>query len=64
MTVVSIEAIASKPAGPMRRALGRFFSNRAALAGLVIFVPILVAVVTYPLWWPYGRNAIDLTALN
>jgi peptide/nickel transport system permease protein len=64
MTVVSVESIANRPAGPLRRALGRFFGNRAALAGLVIFVPMLVAVVTYQWWWPYGPNAIDLTALN
>jgi peptide/nickel transport system permease protein len=50
--------------GPLRRALGRFLVNRAALAGLIILLPILIAVITYPLWWPYGPNTIDLKALN
>lgn len=55
---------AKRAAGPFRRALGRFFTNRAALAGLAIIVPILIAVSTYQWWWPYGPNAIDLTSLN
>ncbi|TIU76692.1 MAG: ABC transporter permease, partial [Mesorhizobium sp.] len=36
--------------GPLRRALDRFFENRAARAGLLIIVPILLAVSTYHLW--------------
>ncbi|WP_206615597.1 ABC transporter permease [Solirhodobacter olei] len=48
----------------MMRATLRFLSNRAAVMGLVIFLPILLAICTYSLWWPYGPNAIDLSALN
>ena len=33
--------------GPTRRSLERFFSNRAALVGLAIFLPMLVAIITY-----------------
>lgn len=63
--MTAIEAIPERaPQTPLRRALGRFFGNRAAVAGLVILVPILVAALTYNLWWPYGPNTIDLTALN
>ncbi|MFD2262866.1 ABC transporter permease [Lacibacterium aquatile] len=50
--------------GPLRRALDRFFSNRAAWAGLLILVPILIAVATYTWWWSYGPNAIDLRSIN
>lgn len=50
--------------GPLRRALDRFFENRAARAGLLIVVPILLAVSTYHLWWPFSPNAIDLRAIN
>lgn len=53
-----------KPAGPFRRALGRFFRNPAALFGLAILLPILFAILTYQYWLPYGPNAIDLKALN
>jgi peptide/nickel transport system permease protein len=55
---------AARPRGPLRRALGRFFANRAAVAGLAIPVPIVVLTLSYPLWWPYGPNSIDLTAMN
>lgn len=50
--------------GPWLRAWERFRNNGAALAGLAILVPILVAVISYPLWWPYAPNDIDLRALN
>lgn len=50
--------------GPLHRALDRFITNRAALVGLGILVPILLAVCTYDLWWPYAPNDIDLLALN
>jgi peptide/nickel transport system permease protein len=62
--VTTTEAAPSRPRGPLLRALGRFFTNRAAIVGLFIFVPIVVAVVTYQWWWPYGPNTIDLTSLN
>jgi len=50
--------------GPIMRALGRFAMNHVAVAGLVILLTILVAVFTYPLWWAYSPNQIDLRALN
>jgi peptide/nickel transport system permease protein len=50
--------------GPLRRALDRFIDNRAARAGLIILIPILLAVSTYHLWWPIAPNAIDLKAMN
>jgi peptide/nickel transport system permease protein len=55
---------AARPRGPLRRALGRFFANRAAVVGLAILVPIVALILSYPLWWPYGPNSIDLTAMN
>jgi len=64
MTAITQTASASQARGPLRRALARFFTNRAAIVGLVIFVPILVAVLTHQWWWPLGPNTIDLTALN
>lgn len=50
--------------GPLRRALERFATNQAALAGLAILLPILVAVLTYSWWWRFGPNSVDLRALN
>ena len=50
--------------GPWVRAWRRFLGNSGAIAGLCILVPILLAVITYPLWWPYAPNDIDLRALN
>ena len=50
--------------GPTRRSIERFFGNRAALVGLAIFLPMLVAIITYDWWWGLGPNAIDLRALN
>jgi peptide/nickel transport system permease protein len=35
-----------------------------ALVGLVVLTAILLAVLTYPLWWAYSPNQIDLRALN
>lgn len=55
---------APRTTGPLRRAFGRFIANRAARAGLIILIPILLAVSTYHLWWPIGPNAIDLRAMN
>jgi peptide/nickel transport system permease protein len=57
-------AAPSTSKGPWARAWGRFSSNGAALAGLAILMPILVAVLSYPLWWPFAPNDIDLRALN
>ena len=63
MTDISIKA-AAPTKGPNRRALERFLANRAALVGLAIFVPILLAILTYDWWWRYSPIAIDLLALN
>lgn len=54
----------SRSRSPLQRALGRFLRNRAAIAGLLILAPVLVAVLTYPLWWRHAPNSIDLRALN
>lgn len=50
--------------GPMARAYNRFTRNRAALFGAALLVPMLLAVLTYPLWLPYKPNDIDLLAMN
>ena len=54
----------SRSSGPLARALARFVTNGAALGGLTILVPLLLAVLTYDLWWPFAPNDIDLRALN
>lgn len=50
--------------GPWMRAWERFRHNGAALAGLAILAPILIAVLSYPLWWSFSPNDINLRALN
>lgn len=50
--------------GPLARAGGRFVENRAALFGVALLVPLLAAVLTYPLWLPFRPNDIDLLAMN
>jgi peptide/nickel transport system permease protein len=50
--------------GPLARAIRRFALNRAALAGLAILVPMLVLILSYPLWLAYKPNDIDLLAMN
>ncbi|MCA0279160.1 MAG: ABC transporter permease [Proteobacteria bacterium] len=50
--------------GPMARACNRFTQNRAALFGAALLLPMLVAVLTFPLWLPYKPNDIDLLAMN
>ncbi|WAX94261.1 ABC transporter permease [Aminobacter sp. NyZ550] len=50
--------------GPMARAYNRFTQNRAALFGTALLLPMLVAVLSYPLWLPYKPNDIDLLAMN
>ncbi|TYB81104.1 ABC transporter permease [Maritimibacter fusiformis] len=66
MTDATIPGKAKKPPsrGPMARSIARFTANRAAMAGLFIFVPIIVAVSTYELWWPHAPNDIDLLSIN
>src|SRR5690606_28058977 len=51
-------------AGPMARSANRFIQNRAAIFGLALLVPLLLAVLTYPLWLPFKPNDIDLLAMN
>jgi peptide/nickel transport system permease protein len=50
--------------GPLARAINRFTENRAALVGLAILVPMLIAILSYPLWLPFKPNDIDLLAMN
>ena len=64
MANVSAATHEQKPKGPIRRAIGRFFLNGAAVCGLAILVPIVVAALTYSWWWPYAPNDIDLMAMN
>lgn len=56
--------VLSRSNGPLARALARFVTNSAALGGLIILVPLLLAVLSYDLWWPFAPNDIDLRALN
>ncbi|WP_163272140.1 ABC transporter permease [Chelativorans alearense] len=55
---------AERPKGPLRRAVDRFLTNRAAVAGVAILLPIVLAILSYDLWWPYAPNDIDLLAMN
>jgi peptide/nickel transport system permease protein len=50
--------------GPITRALQRFGHNRAAIFGLCLIVPMLVLILSYPLWWTFKPNDIDLLAMN
>lgn len=54
----------SSSSSPLARATGRFLLNRAALVGVALLLPLLAAVLTYPLWMPYRPNDIDLLAMN
>lgn len=64
MTAVTASAPVARSKGPIRRALARFLTNRAAVVGLAILVPILILTLTYSFWWPYTPNSIDLMAMN
>jgi peptide/nickel transport system permease protein len=57
-------ALAVARTGPLARAVGRFAQNRAALAGLAVLAPMLLLILSYPLWMPYKPNDIDLLAMN
>ena len=59
-----MSVIAHSSPGPLARATNRFAQNRAALFGIALLLPLLVAVLTYPLWFPYRPNDIDLLAMN
>jgi len=50
--------------GPLARAFERFRFNRAAICGVAIIVPMFLAILTYPLWWGFKPNDIDLLAMN
>ena len=50
--------------GPMARAFHRFGHNKAALFGVSAIVPMLVMILSYPLWWTFKPNDIDLLAMN
>ncbi|QRM40807.1 ABC transporter permease [Rhizobium rhizogenes] len=50
--------------GPLARAFERFLFNRLALFGVCLIVPILVLILSYPLWWSFKPNDIDLLAMN
>jgi len=49
---------------PWARALNRFTRNNAAVFGVVLLVPLLVCVLSYPLWLGHLPNDIDLAAMN
>lgn len=51
-------------ARPLARAIRRFVENRAALFGLALLAPVLLAVLSHSLWMPYSPNGIDLLAMN
>ena len=50
--------------GPLARAFERFLLNRAAVAGICVAVPMLLLILSYPLWWTIQPNDIDLLAMN
>ena len=49
---------------PLARAAGRFVRNSAAMLGLALLLPLLFALLSYPLWLSYKPNDIDLLAVN
>lgn len=50
--------------GPLARALDRFLINRAAVFGVCLALPVLAMILSYPLWWTFKPNDIDLLAMN
>lgn len=50
--------------GPLARTFSRFLLNRAAVAGVCIAIPMLLLILSYPLWWAFQPNDIDLLAMN
>ncbi|MEZ2218272.1 ABC transporter permease [Rhizobium sp. RCC_161_2] len=50
--------------GPLSRAFERFLFNRLALFGVCLIVPMLALILSYPLWWSFKPNDIDLLAMN
>lgn len=55
---------ATRSPGPLARAFDRFLLNRAAVFGLCVAIPMLAIILSYPLWWPFLPNDIDLLAMN
>ncbi|MBB2703498.1 MULTISPECIES: ABC transporter permease [Rhizobium] len=59
--------LARRPArspGPIARSWHRFLLNRAAFAGLCMIALVIAAILSYPLWWSFKPNDIDLLAMN
>lgn len=54
----------ARSATPLNRASSRFTSNGAARVGVLILLPLLVALLSYDFWWPFAPNDIDLRSLN
>lgn len=59
-----MSALTLSASGPLTRSIIRFVDNRAALFGLAVLVPMLLVILTYPLWVPFKPNDIDLLAMN
>lgn len=59
-----MSALTLSASGPLARSIIRFVDNRAALFGLAVLVPMLLVILTYPLWVPFKPNDIDLLAMN
>ncbi len=50
MSTATIPVVPRRGAGPLARAGRRFLGNGAALAGLALLAPLLLAILTYPAW--------------
>ncbi|MBB3133163.1 peptide/nickel transport system permease protein [Rhizobium pisi] len=50
--------------GPIARSLHRFTLNNAACLGLCVIALMILAILSYPLWWSFQPNDIDLLAMN
>ncbi|MBX4998220.1 ABC transporter permease [Rhizobium lentis] len=50
--------------GPIIRSLHRFPLNRTAVLGFCMIALMVVAILSYPLWWSFQANDIDLIAMN
>ncbi|MDL2401931.1 ABC transporter permease [Rhizobium mayense] len=61
---MSDSSTSRRSAGPLARAFERFLLNRAAVAGICVAVPMLLLILSYPLWWTFQPNDIDLLAMN
>jgi peptide/nickel transport system permease protein len=59
-----IRSMSRRSPGPIARAFERFLLNRAAVAGICVAIPMLLLILSYPLWWTFQPNDIDLLAMN